>query len=533
MLVKLMRKIYKDQKGITGLETAIILIAFVVVAAVFAYTVLSAGLFATQKSSESVYSGLEETQSTLEIRGGVLAESITALDECDYPVGWQDTNSTIARLAQSTLDTAAGQGGLGAVSLTSAADADGTTVGFRNIKPVTVVAGDTITLWAKGNAAANGKNVRFGHDDNLSFASPVEIATDIALVGTGATTDWAQHTLTVATGMTIASIGIIAETALLASDEVWIDNIMVQHTGTSGWDYYTSVLDDCDYPLAWEDGTNGTVSRDAAEEHDGTACLAITMGDNAADNELLASRQIGGGDTAAALDFDIAQQDTIKVWIKATYGGTAPGIGFGIDDDTTFNADIDEQAITVTTSWAQSTLTVTADSTAATGVETIGFIADGTEVDNTDVIYVDLIEVSGYADHIVLTVATVLGGEPMNFRTTVDDDNDGLLSDEATKTHEVVVTYSDNYQTFNDLAWNVREVGQGDDDNLLEANEKFVMTIDLAQVNLQAEVDTTEHQCERLEKNRRFTLEIKPPKGAVLTIERDMPRRVHDMDDLH
>ena len=37
--------IYKEQKGITGLETAIILIAFVVVAAVFAYTVLSAGLF--------------------------------------------------------------------------------------------------------------------------------------------------------------------------------------------------------------------------------------------------------------------------------------------------------------------------------------------------------------------------------------------------------------------------------------------------------------------------------------------------------
>lgn len=64
-----------NQKGITGLETAIILIAFVVVAAVFAYTVLSAGLFATQKSSEAVYAGLEEAQSTLELRGGVTAYS--------------------------------------------------------------------------------------------------------------------------------------------------------------------------------------------------------------------------------------------------------------------------------------------------------------------------------------------------------------------------------------------------------------------------------------------------------------------------
>ena len=66
---------HKGERGITGLETAIILIAFVVVAAVFAYTVLSAGLFSTQKSQEAIYSGLEEAQSTLEIKGGVIAKA--------------------------------------------------------------------------------------------------------------------------------------------------------------------------------------------------------------------------------------------------------------------------------------------------------------------------------------------------------------------------------------------------------------------------------------------------------------------------
>jgi flagellin FlaB len=66
------RKYFKHEKGITGLETAIILIAFVVVAAVFAYTALSAGLFSTQKSQEAVYAGLREAQSTLELRGGVI-----------------------------------------------------------------------------------------------------------------------------------------------------------------------------------------------------------------------------------------------------------------------------------------------------------------------------------------------------------------------------------------------------------------------------------------------------------------------------
>ena len=73
MLKRFINKVNRYQDGITGLETAIILIAFVVVAAVFAYTVLSAGLFATQKSSEAVYSGLESTQSTLELKGGVIA----------------------------------------------------------------------------------------------------------------------------------------------------------------------------------------------------------------------------------------------------------------------------------------------------------------------------------------------------------------------------------------------------------------------------------------------------------------------------
>ncbi len=70
-------KYFRNEKGITGLETAIILIAFVVVAAVFAYTALSAGLFSTQKAQEAVYSGLKEAQSTLELRGGVIATAGT------------------------------------------------------------------------------------------------------------------------------------------------------------------------------------------------------------------------------------------------------------------------------------------------------------------------------------------------------------------------------------------------------------------------------------------------------------------------
>jgi flagellin FlaB len=76
MSSKLMKAL-RDERGITALETAIILIAFVVVAAVFAFTILSAGAFTTEKSKEAVYAGLEEVRGSLEIRGSVIANAAT------------------------------------------------------------------------------------------------------------------------------------------------------------------------------------------------------------------------------------------------------------------------------------------------------------------------------------------------------------------------------------------------------------------------------------------------------------------------
>ena len=73
MLRKLVKLINHNQKGITGLETAIILIAFVVVASVFAYTVLSAGIFSAEKGKEAVYSGLDQARSSLTFKGSVVA----------------------------------------------------------------------------------------------------------------------------------------------------------------------------------------------------------------------------------------------------------------------------------------------------------------------------------------------------------------------------------------------------------------------------------------------------------------------------
>jgi len=65
----------RGERGITGLETAIILIAFVVVAAVFAFTVLSTGVFSAERSKETIYAGLQEAKSSIEPKGSVIAYS--------------------------------------------------------------------------------------------------------------------------------------------------------------------------------------------------------------------------------------------------------------------------------------------------------------------------------------------------------------------------------------------------------------------------------------------------------------------------
>src|SRR4051795_2894022 len=75
VLRNIMRRMNRDERGITGLETAIILIAFVVVATVFAFIVLTTGIFSAERGKETVYAGLAKARGTIEIRGGVVAIS--------------------------------------------------------------------------------------------------------------------------------------------------------------------------------------------------------------------------------------------------------------------------------------------------------------------------------------------------------------------------------------------------------------------------------------------------------------------------
>lgn len=57
----------------TGIETAIILVAFVIVAAAFAFAVLNVGFQSTQKAQDVMRAGMEQASSALELDGAVIA----------------------------------------------------------------------------------------------------------------------------------------------------------------------------------------------------------------------------------------------------------------------------------------------------------------------------------------------------------------------------------------------------------------------------------------------------------------------------
>ena len=66
-----MKKFLKRNRGMVGIEAAIVLIAFVIVAAAFSFMVVNMGLFATQSGKDTIQEGITEVSSPLMIDGSI------------------------------------------------------------------------------------------------------------------------------------------------------------------------------------------------------------------------------------------------------------------------------------------------------------------------------------------------------------------------------------------------------------------------------------------------------------------------------
>jgi flagellin FlaB len=106
-------KFTKNDNGFTGLEAAIVLIAFVVVAAVFSYVVLGAGFFTTQKAQESVYTSVAQATSNIQVVGQVYGitsgSAVDGIKQIRFSIGLAPGSPTLdiskLRIAFSTPTT--------------------------------------------------------------------------------------------------------------------------------------------------------------------------------------------------------------------------------------------------------------------------------------------------------------------------------------------------------------------------------------------------------------------------------------------
>ena len=181
-------KAWHESRGITGLETALVLIAFVGVSSVFAFAALSTGLFSSDKSKEPIRAGLAEASGTLEVRGSLYAKGLTTADEVaathtadgvvtvlpavdkSDSVTLKPANTTLTRVASSptgtqySINNATGVITLGTALTTGDSIEADYTAGIVDLTPgetlvtyldadqsVTIATGD-ITVTALGNA---------------------------------------------------------------------------------------------------------------------------------------------------------------------------------------------------------------------------------------------------------------------------------------------------------------------------------------------------------------------------------------------
>ena len=81
--MKLQRKGTRhSHRGVIGVESAIVMIAFVIVAAALAFVVLNMGFSTSQKAKTTIIAGLEESGSSMQLSGKVTAAGCTSTGTC-------------------------------------------------------------------------------------------------------------------------------------------------------------------------------------------------------------------------------------------------------------------------------------------------------------------------------------------------------------------------------------------------------------------------------------------------------------------
>ena len=220
-------RMLKQEKGVTGLETAIILIAFVVVASVFAFTVLSTGIFSAERGKETIHAGLKGARSSLALKGSIVANGVT-----NKTLSLADTAWTGLTNVTATADTTDKKEGTASADLLVNATFTTGLVAYDDLDAtVDLSSTDSIKLWVKyGTTTASG-DIELRISSSAACGDTLE---DIALPVLVANT-WKLVTLAISdnSDMTAVKCVGIDLTTDDGSQTINVDQVIAQGQATS------------------------------------------------------------------------------------------------------------------------------------------------------------------------------------------------------------------------------------------------------------------------------------------------------------
>jgi flagellin-like protein len=214
-----------DERGVTGLETAIILIAFVVVASVFAFTVLSTGIFSAERGKETVFAGLQEARGTIEPKGSVIANGIKKDTFSLANAAW-----TAQTNVSSTLDTTDKKEGTGSANIVVETAFTTGLAAYEDLAATVDLTDQTqVSFWIKADTSTTAGQIELVLDENTNCGSPeahidvpVLTANIWKLVTAAITQTDGSTAVTDANKDAVACVGIEIETDFSTSTSVTI-----------------------------------------------------------------------------------------------------------------------------------------------------------------------------------------------------------------------------------------------------------------------------------------------------------------------
>jgi archaellin len=93
-------------------------------------------------------------------------------------------------------------------------------------------------------------------------------------------------------------------------------------------------------------------------------------------------------------------------------------------------------------------------------------------------------------------------------------------------TNKCTISLLTSTDYFSDIKWTKVNVGNADDDNLLEIGEQFAITINTTDLG-SSKVLTSD-----LEANDTFSIQIKPELGSTINVQRTLPNEIDKVMDL-